>query len=51
MSGAFIKSSRVCKDNGLFILHIGYKHYDLGFQVHDWGLRIMLIWWHYCIHK
>jgi hypothetical protein len=45
----FIKSKHVIKNNDIFIIHIGYKHYDLGLQVHSWGLRIMLIWWHYCI--
>jgi hypothetical protein len=46
-----IKSKSVCKDNDVFLLHVGIKHYDLGLQVHSWGLRIMLIWWHLCIHK
>ena len=50
MEAKFIKSITVCKNNGKFIIHIGYKHYDLGLQIHDWGIRIMLIWWHLCIH-
>jgi len=51
MEAVIIKSEKVCKNNDKFILHIGISHYDLGFQVHEWGLRIMLIWWHICIHK
>jgi hypothetical protein len=44
-----IKSEYVNKHNDVFLLHMGYKHYDLGFQVHSWGLRFMFIWWHLCI--
>jgi len=44
-----IKSEVVCNNNELFVIHIGYKDYDLGFQIHDWGIRIMAIWWHLCI--
>lgn len=50
MSVAIIKSWKVEKHNDVFIIHIGYKHYDLGFQIHTWGIRLMLIWWHVCIH-
>ena len=45
-----LKSWRVGKNNDLFILHVGYKQYDLGIQIHGWGVRLMLIWWHICIH-
>lgn len=45
-----IKSKRVEKYNDLFLLHIGYKHYDLGIQVHGWGIRFMFIWWHVIFH-
>jgi len=38
-----IKSKRVEKHNDLFLLHIGYKHYNLGIQVHRWGIRFMFI--------
>ncbi len=51
MKIATIKSRTVCKDNGLFIVHIGFGCYDIGIQVHKWGIRIMLIWWHICTHK
>ena len=40
---AIIKSVSVCKNNGIFIAHIGIGAYDLGLQIHDWGIRIMLI--------
>ena len=46
----FVKSKNVTKDNDVFIIHIGYKHYDLGIQIHTCGVRVMLIWWHYCLH-
>ena len=45
-----IKSRNVAKSNEVFILHIGIGCYDLGIQIHKWGLRFMLIWWHVCIH-
>ena len=45
-----LRSYQVGKDNSKFIFHIGFKWYDLGFQVHKWGLRIMLVWWHICIY-
>jgi hypothetical protein len=45
-----IKSKKVEKHNDVFILHLGYKHYDLGIQVHSWGVRFMFIWWHVCFH-
>lgn len=51
MKGSIIKSKNVFSDNDIFLIHVGYKHYDLGFQVHSWGVRVMLIWWHFCIHK
>ena len=45
-----VKSKYVNKYNDKFIFHIGFKHYDLGFQIHEWGIRFMFIWWHVCIH-
>ena len=51
MKTAIVKSKYVNKDNGILIIHVGYNHYDLGIQLHNWGFRIMLIWWHLCIHK
>lgn len=51
MKTAIIKKDYVNRNNEVFIIHLGYKQYDLGIQVHNWGIRIMLIWWHLCIHK
>jgi len=50
MDIAVIRSKYVEKNNGLFITHIGGKGFDFGLQIHSWGIRIMLIWWHICIH-
>jgi len=50
MSVAIIKSKKVEKHNDVFILHVGFKHYDLGVQIHSWGVRFMFIWWHVCVH-
>lgn len=45
-----IRAKSVCRDNGEFIIHAGVGIYDIGFQIHGWGLRVMLIYWHVCIH-
>ncbi len=45
-----IKARYVCRDNGWFLLNIGVGSYQLGIQLHPWGLRIMLIWWHVFVH-
>jgi len=29
-------------------IKIGYS-WQIGFKIHDWGLRLMLGWWHMCI--
>ena len=50
MNVAIIKSRYVEKHNEIFIFHVGFKHYDLGVQIHNWGIRFMFIWWHVCIH-
>lgn len=31
-------------------MQIGYKHYCLGIQLNNWGIRIMLIATQICIH-
>lgn len=48
---AFIRSKYVCNDfdNG-FTAQVGYKHYKLGFLFNKDGVRLKLIWWHYCKH-
>jgi hypothetical protein len=50
MKKTFIKSKCVCMDNGKFIMTIGFQHYNLGFQILDWGIRLMLINYHLCFH-
>ena len=45
-----VKSKYVEKHNDIFLLHWGDKHYDLGIQIHSWGIRFMFIWWHVCLH-
>jgi hypothetical protein len=42
MSVAIIKSKKVEKHNDVFILHVGFKHYDLGVQIHSWGVRFKM---------
>lgn len=51
MRAIIIKSKIVVRKDEIFTIHLGYKHYDLGIQVHSWGVRIMLIWWHICLNK
>lgn len=48
---SFIRSKYVCNDfdNG-FTAQVGYKHYKLGFLFNKNGIRLKLIWWHYCKH-
>ena len=46
----WVKSKQVFfgSSAGVFI---SFSHaYTLGFAFHDWGIRIMLIWWHFCWH-
>jgi hypothetical protein len=50
MRVGFIESRYVCSDSHKFTINVGYKHYVLGIIIYDWGVRIMLIWWHLCIY-
>ena len=45
-----LKSKTVCLNSGRFMINIGFSHYNLGVNFHTWGIRLMLIWWHICIH-
>lgn len=45
-----LKSKIINYDSELFMMAIGTSHLNLGFQVNYWGIRLMLIWWHVCIH-
>ena len=44
-----LKSKTVNQDSETFMLIVGHRHLNFGIQVHSWGLRLMLIWWHVCI--
>jgi hypothetical protein len=50
MDTHILKSSFVCHNSERFLFIIGFKHYNFGIQIHKWGIRLMLIWWHICIH-
>jgi hypothetical protein len=45
-----LKSRTVCHNSEKFLIMVGHRHWNLGFQIQDWGIRIMLIWWHVCFH-
>lgn len=52
MKWATVRSRDVClSPYETFVLMAQCGAYGLGFIVHDWGFRIMLIWIHICIHK
>lgn len=40
----------VAKDVDHFIVMIGSGIWNLGIQVHPWGVRVMLVFWHICIN-
>jgi len=44
-----VKSKIVCHSSEIFLLMAGHKHFNLGLQIHNWGIRFMLIWFHVCI--
>ena len=44
------ESKYICEDNGIVLIRISYKHYSLGIKFHEWGIRVMLIWWHVFLH-
>lgn len=44
-----IKSKHVFHTSETFLLIVGHRHWNFGIQVHDWGIRFILIWWHVCI--
>jgi hypothetical protein len=45
-----LKSKSVIHNSEKFLLMVGHKHYNLGFQIQDFGIRFMFIWWHICIN-
>lgn len=50
MKAVFIKSKRVWENYGIASIGVGYKHYKIGVEIQGWGIRIMLVFWHLCIH-
>lgn len=50
MSVSILKSKQVAKDVDYFILMVGSGIWNLGIQVHPWGVRVMLVFWHICIN-
>lgn len=51
MSFDIVNSKSVCKDNGRFLLTIGFREYNLGIQIcQNISIILMLIFWHICIH-
>jgi len=51
MSLSVTGSKYICGFDEHFAIDIGYKNYRLGFKIHDWGFRFMLLWWHICWHR
>ena len=45
-----LKSKSVSHDSEKFLLMIGHKQYNLGFQIQHSFVRVMFIWWHICIN-
>ena len=50
MKAAYLKSIQVCQNSEVLLLMVGHKRWNFGIQVHKWGIRFMLIWWHVFIH-
>ena len=48
--GNWIRSSEVGFTPTGLNLALGYQHWQVGLRFERWGLRILLIKWHYCIH-
>jgi len=44
------KTKYVCSNGNRFRLVVGFGQYSLGVQIEEWGLRLLLIWRHVCIH-
>jgi len=44
-------SNKICQDSDIFLFCIGSKKYNFGFQIHEYGVRFMLLFWHVLIWK
>ena len=51
LSVSLIRSKEVGNGFDGWHLSIGYRWRCIGIAFHPWGYRIMLIWWHLCIHR
>lgn len=45
-----IRTGYVCSSSNRFKASIGFGQYSLGIQAEAWGVRVLLIWRHVCIH-
>jgi hypothetical protein len=45
-----IDTKYICSNSNRFRFVIGFGQYALGVQGEAWGLRVLLIWRHVCIH-
>lgn len=44
-----MKAVYVCMDyDRYFAIYIGHGSHKVGIVIHDWGWRLMLVWWHIC---
>lgn len=41
-----IKSKFVCGSRGVVCVSLGRWPRCLGFEIDDWQIRVMLVWWH-----
>lgn len=52
MNISTIKSRMVGNGNRrFFVAEIGSDPWHVGICVYDWGVRLMFIFWHVCIHR
>lgn len=45
-----VDSRYICANSNRFRAVIGWGAYGLGVQVEEWGVRLLLGWWHICLH-
>lgn len=51
MKTDFFPARYVCSTSheGFFAAYIGPYPHALGFKILNYGIRVMLIWWHWCV--
>jgi hypothetical protein len=42
-----IRSRDVCSSDVRFTAELGIRWHTIGIKVYPWGVRFMLVWWHY----